>query len=172
MAPSSSRNNARAVQGDDATIRTLYTSHSRDVSVRPPMGWSGRALPCQRASRVTRLPMFGRFRGIGTTLPCPRAPPANGWPMAKAEQRSPLLQAHYTALKRYYGLLRPCAPRPLGLAVGAARAIFLRAAAWQCAGSHVPYECLVELHAAYVGCRPVYQVISRVDPGRWGSPRF
>jgi hypothetical protein len=99
MALSSSRNNARTVQGDDATIRTLYTSHSRDVSVRPPMGWSGRVLPCrcQRASRVTRLPMFGRFRGIGTALPCPWAPPANGWPMAKAEQRSPLLQAHYRA---------------------------------------------------------------------------
>src|SRR6516162_8401769 len=65
--------------------------------------------------------MFSRC--ILTALPRPRAPPVSGWPMAKAEQRSPFAPAPLQGLRRYYGLLRPCAPLRFGtlaLAVGAA----------------------------------------------------
>src|SRR5207237_672987 len=43
-------------------------------------------------------------------LPRPRAPPVSSWPVTKAEQRSPFAPAPLQGLRRYYGLLRPCAP--------------------------------------------------------------
>ena len=51
--------------------------------------------------------MFSRC--ILTALPRPRAPPVSGWPMAKAEQRSPFAPAPLQGLRHYYGLLHPCA---------------------------------------------------------------
>ena len=52
-----------------------------------------------------------------------RAPPVTGWPLPRAEQRSPFGPAPLQNLRPYYELLRPCAPhryseprgvRPLG----------------------------------------------------------
>src|SRR5215471_13712753 len=37
----------------------------------------------------------------------------SSWPVAKAEQRSPFAPAPLQGLRRYYGLLRPCAPSVL-----------------------------------------------------------
>src|SRR5215469_4609682 len=37
--------------------------------------------------------------------------PFSSWPVAKAEQRSPFAPVPLQGLQRYYGLLRPCAPR-------------------------------------------------------------
>src|SRR5437660_4146319 len=46
------------------------------------------------------------------------SPDGFSWPMALAEQRSPLAPAPLQSLRHYYGLLRPCAPlrysRPRG----------------------------------------------------------
>src|ERR1700758_2737129 len=72
--------------------------------------------------------------------------------MAKAEQRSPFAPAPLQGLRRYYGLLRPCAPlrysRPRGWS--RLRLVPSRPEALRSTGSHVPYESLVELRAAYM----------------------
>ena len=44
-----------------------------------------------------------------TALPRPPTPPVSSWPAAKAEQRSPFAPAPLQGLRRYYGLVRPCA---------------------------------------------------------------
>ena len=68
--------------------------------------------------------------------------------MVSAEQRSPFAPAPLQGLHHYYGLLRPCAPhwysRPRGWS--RLRLVPLHRGA----GSHVPYESLIELRAAYM----------------------
>src|SRR6516164_9228596 len=70
--------------------------------------------PCVTLSSHT-APVVQPLR---TALPRPQAPPVSSWPVAKAEQRSPFAPAPLQGLRRYYGLLRPCAPlrysRPCG----------------------------------------------------------
>jgi hypothetical protein len=94
-------------------------------------------------------------------LPCPRAPPAAGWPAPvgqwpRLNNAAPSLQPHYRAFGATTGCSAP-APRigTVALAVVAACG-FSRHAGLRSrrharnAGSHVPYESLVELRAAYM----------------------
>ena len=68
--------------------------------------------------------------------------------MVSAEQRSPFAPAPLQSLRHYYGLLRPCAPLRYSRPRGWSRLWLLP---WhRSAGSHVPYECLVEVRAAYM----------------------
>ena len=111
----------------------------------------------------------------GTPLPRPPAPPVSSWPLAKAEQRSPLLQPHYRAFNATTGCSAP-APRfgTLTLAVGAACGLSLHVVgrdeaqvltfhtkAWS---SFAPPTCRVPLGQ--------YQGIRRADPGGRVTPRF
>src|SRR5580693_4723278 len=71
----------------------------------------------------------------------------------------------------HYGLLRPCAPLRYSRPRGWSR---LRLVPWhRRTGSHVPYESLVELRAAYMpdAVRAV-SGISRTDPRGRVSPQF
>jgi hypothetical protein len=80
-------------------------------------------------------------------LPHLRAPPSIGWRAYLAEQCNPFAPAPLQNLPRYYGSLRPCAPRrysgPCGfshldvsLGIGTT-------------GSHVPYESLMRARAVF-----------------------
>src|ERR1700737_990608 len=85
-------------------------------------------------------------------LPRPPAPPLSRWAMAKAEQRSPFAPAPLQGLRRYYGLLRPCAPLRYSRPRGWSRLRLFSSPPRGGGGtdSHVPYESLVELRAAYM----------------------
>ena len=68
--------------------------------------------------------------------------------MVSAEQRSPFGPAPLQSLHPYYELLRPCAPLRYSGPRGVRRLdVSLGIGA---TGSHVPYESLVELRAAYM----------------------
>src|SRR5215472_4194830 len=111
----------------------------------------------------------------GTALPRPRAPPVSSWPVAKAEQRSPFAPAPLQGLRRYYGLLRPCAPlrysRPRGWSRlrlvpsrhqrDEAQVLTFHTKAWS---SFAPPTCRMPLGQ--------YQGIPRADPGGRVTPRF
>jgi len=80
--------------------------------------------------------------------PPPRAPPVAGWPRFSAEQRSPFGPVPLQDLHPYYGPLRPCAPHRYSGPLGFCRLDFsLRIGT---TGSHVPYESLARLRAAYM----------------------
>src|SRR6202043_2018926 len=75
-------------------------------------------------------------------------PDGFSWPMALAEQRSPLAPAPLQSLRHYYGLLRPCAPLRYSRPRSWSR---LWLVPWhRRTGSHVPYKSLIELRAAYM----------------------
>src|SRR6516162_4370023 len=111
----------------------------------------------------------------GTALPRPRAPPVSSWPMAKAEQRRPFAPAPLQGLRRYYGLLRPCAPlrysRPRGWSRlrlvpsrrqrDEAQVLTFHTKAWS---SFAPPTCRMPLGQA--------SGFSRADPGGRVTPRF
>ena len=75
------------------------------------------------------------------------------------------------SLRHYYGLLRPCAPLRYSRPRGWSR---LWLVPWhRRTGSHVPYESLVELRAAYMpDATRTVSGISRVDPRGRVTPRF
>src|SRR6267142_4699447 len=95
--------------------------------------------------------------------------------MAKAEQRSPFAPAPLQGLRRYYGLLRPCAPlrysRPHGWSRlrlvpsrrqrDEAQVLTFHTKAWS---SFAPPTCRMPLGP--------YQGIPRADPGGRVIPRF
>src|SRR5205823_14524084 len=113
--------------------------------------------------------------GSRTALPCPLAPPVSSWPMAKAEQRSPFAPTPLQGLRRYYGLLRPCAPlrysRPCGWSRlrlvpsrrrrDEAQVLTFHTKAWS---SFAPPTCRMPLGQS--------QGIPRADPGGRVTPRF
>ena len=102
-------------------------------------------------------------------------PPVSSWPMAKAEQRSPSAPAPLQGLRRYYGLLRPCAPlrysRPHGWSRlrlvpsrrrrDEAQVLTFHTKAWS---SFAPPTCRMPLGPA--------SGFSRADPGGRVTPRF
>ena len=72
----------------------------------------------------------------------------------------------------HYGLLRPCAPLRYSRPHGWSR---LRLVPWhRRTGSHVPYESLVELRAAYVpdAARAVFRTAPELIPGAGRPPGF
>src|SRR5262249_22902968 len=103
------------------------------------------------------------------------SPDGFSWPMALAEQRSPLAPAPLQSLRHYYGLLRPCAPlrcsRPRGWSRlrlvpsrcrrDEAQVLTFRTKAWS---SFAPPTCRMPLGQ--------YQGIPRADPGGRVTPRF
>src|SRR6202035_323619 len=99
------------------------------------------------------------------------SPDGFSWPVALAEQRSPLAPAPLQSLHHYYGLLRPCAPLRYSRPHGWSR---LWLVPWhRRTGSHVSYESLVELRAAYMpdAARAV-SGIPRANPRGRVTPRF
>src|SRR6202035_3985562 len=109
--------------------------------------------------------------GCRTALPCPRAPPVAGWPVASAEQRSPFGPAPVQSLHPYYELLRPCAPPwysgPCGVCclvsplASERQVLTFRIRAWL---SFAPSTCRMPLGQA--------SGFSRADPGGRVTPRF
>src|SRR6516225_1499291 len=158
---------------------TKYLTPSSHPTARPPPLSSRpeefhlRALPepCMTLSSHTAPDV----RPLLERLPRPRAPPVSSWPMAKAEQRGPFAPAPLRGLRRYYGLLRPCAPlrysRPRGWSRlqlvpsrrqrDEAQVLTFHTKAWS---SFAPPTCRMPLGQ--------YQGIPRADPGGRVTPRF
>ena len=108
-----------------------------------------------------------------------RSHPVSSWPMAKAEQRSPLAPAPLQDLQRYYGLLRPCpacrysrprdwrrlwlvpSRRPEGERCDAGQVLTFHTKAWS---SFAPPTCPDAARAV--------SGIPRADPGGRVIPRF
>ena len=95
--------------------------------------------------------------------------------MAKAEQRSPFARAPLQSLQRYYGLLRPCAPRRYSRPRGWCRLWLLPSRCWRDGAQVLTFRTKAWSSFAPPTCRmPLgpYQGISRADPGGRVIPRF
>jgi hypothetical protein len=89
-----------------------------------------------------------------------------------AEQRSPFGPVPLQNLRPYYELLRPCAPLRYADPHGFSRSdVSLRIGT---TGSHVPYESLVQLRAAYMpdAARAGFRTTPELIPGEDRTPGF